>query len=48
MFYRLKRATRVIYFQNALEKNKQNILRKAMGKLNNKTSFPQTFLKMEP
>jgi len=50
MFNRLKRATTIIYFQNALEENKQNIrkpwssLRKAMGKLNNKTSFAQTFL----
>ena len=35
----------MIFFQNALEENKQNIrktwsiLRKAMGKLNNKTTF---------
>ena len=50
MFNRLKRAIKIKYFQNALEENKRNIrktwsiLRKAMGKLNNKTSFPQTFL----
>ena len=50
MFNRLKRATKINYFQNALEENKQNIrktssiLRKALGKLSNKTSVPQTFL----
>jgi len=46
MFNRLKRATKINYFQNALDENKQNIrktwsiLRKAMGKLNNRTNFP--------
>jgi hypothetical protein len=49
-FNKLKRAMKIKYFSNSLEENKHNIkktwtiLRQAIGKLNNKSSFPLTFL----
>ena len=50
MFNTLKRAMKIKYFRNSLEENKHNIkktwtiLRQAIGKLSNKSSFPHTFL----
>ena len=47
---KLKRAMKIKYFRNSLEENKHNIkktwsiLKQAIGKLNNKSSFPHTFL----
>ena len=48
MFNTLKRAMKIKYFSSSLEENKHNIqktiLRQAIGKLNNKSSFPLTLL----
>ena len=50
MFNKLKRAMKIKYFRNSLEENKHNlkktqsILKQAIGKLNNKSSFPHTCL----
>ena len=50
MFNKLKRAMKIKYFSNSLEENKNNIkktwiiLRQAIGKLNNKSNFPHTFV----
>ena len=41
---------KLAYFKNMLEQNKNNMkntwdtLKKAIGKVNNKTSFPQSFI----
>ena len=49
-FNRLKRNTKKSYFKTALEENKRNskkcwsILKQAIGKINDKSSYPQTFM----
>ena len=50
VFNRLKRNTKKSYFKTALEENKRNskkcwsILKPAIGKINDKSSYPQTFM----
>jgi len=50
MFNKLKRAMKIKYFRDSLEENKNNIkktwviLKQAIGKINNKSSLPLSFL----
>jgi len=50
MYNTLKRAMKIRYFHNALDENKHDvkktwtILRQAIGKINNKSNYPDTFM----
>ena len=49
LYNKLKRKIKILYFRDALEENKNNskhcwkILKQAIGKINDKSSYPQTF-----
>ena len=50
LYRKLKRAAKILYFKTAIEENKHNIkqtwkiIKQAIGKVNNKSNFPQSFI----
>ncbi len=49
LFQKAKRKAKITYYKNTFEENKYNtketwkVLKQAIGKVNNKTNFPQSF-----